>query len=486
MKTLCTILFIFLFSLSLNAQSSSQEKREAIARSFVEAYNAANYSKMRTDFSGIMKIILTKKKLKQSFGPTYASMGKARMLSPEFPTKSRVIIPLVYENDTTETSYLNFSFTEDDKIVGLWPTETNIVYPRIRDTTTIDDIVAPYMSFKHNQGLGMVVGVYNNGEKEIKCYGSTVKGNSTMPDSSTLFQVGSISKVFTCLMLANSVNNNTMFLSSGISRYLPDSIPKLQYKRKEITLLDLATQTSALNRDVDDRDTTGGGEDPYKNYSEEKLMAYLKRQKLAHATGKEYQYSNVGVGLLGVIMQKERRMSYDELLQKEICSKLGMQHTRTVLGKDEKEKVIQSYYKGEPTVDMSFTDALAGAGGIYSNAADMLRFIEASVHPEQTEIEKDILLTEQMWRKASNGQEMGLGWHHMSIDSEGKEVKALVHPGNTNGTSTMLILIPAKKIGVIVMANSNYSVQEIGVHIAKLMMKKNTAAALTSTAGMSK
>lgn len=475
MKNIYSAILITLFSFSLHAQDALQQTRAAMASSFVDAYNAANYSKMRTGFSGIMKLVLTKKKLKKKFAPQLAASGKARMLPIEFPNKTRVIVPLVYESDSTEIEYLNFSFTPDNKIVGLWFTETNIVYPRLRDTTTVDDIVMPYLEFKYNEGLGVVVGVFNNGEKEIMSYGSISKESNIKPDSSTLFQMGSISKVFTCVLLANSVNKNIMSLSSPISRYLPDSLPKLQYKGKEITLLDLATQTSALNRDVDDLDTTNGGEDPFKGYSEAAMMNYLKKQKLARPVGKEYEYSNVGMGLLGLVVPQQRQTTYDDLLKREICSKLNMTSTATTLSEAQKAKVIQSYYKGEATIDLSFTPVFAGAGGIYSNANDMLHFVEACLYPERSEIGEDISMTEQLWRKASNGQEMGLGWHYLTLISEGKEVKALVHPGNTNGTSTMLVLVPGKNIGVVVMANSNYSVQEIGVLVTQLAMKKQSA-----------
>jgi CubicO group peptidase (beta-lactamase class C family) len=114
---------------------------------------------------------------------------------------------------------------------------------------------------------------------------------------------------------------------------------------------------------------------------------------------------------------------------------------------------------------------MIGAGGIYSNLNDMMVWVHASLYPEQTDLTQEIRLSQQNWKAFEiDGQEafMGLGWMILKHEDTGERM--LVHPGNTYGTSTMVVSVPSRKIGVVVMANSNIQVNDLAYRLVDYLM----------------
>lgn len=467
------MVFSILFS-RVSAQNNVPNEYKKAINIFIEGYNLQSYTIVKKSFSPLAKIFATKGMIMGQFlEPRFKKYGKLlRLGEPSYPAPNVLLFPLIYEKDTTEIEYLALTFTKKNKIVSLYFSGDDIIYPVFSDSLSVDNIVSPYLAFKHHASTGLVLGIYDNGKETVYAYGETARGSGIEPNDSTLFQIGSITKVFTGILLANSIHHQMVDSLSVLSKFLPDSIPKLAFKGKEIRLLDLAMHTSALPREPSNLGSTITDErNPFANYQEGDLMSYLKDAKLTYAVGEKYNYSNTGMGLLGYVLAKQRNTTYEELLTTEICDKLEMNDTRTVLSENQKKRTVKSYYQGKETPDFSFNEPFVGAGGIYSSVRDMFKFIEANLHPERTTIEKDLLLAQQP-REVNKYLSMGLAWDISTVSSHDETTTVIGHSGNTMGASSFIILAKEKNIGVVVFSNSNVPVDDIGLLALKVILSK--------------
>jgi CubicO group peptidase (beta-lactamase class C family) len=222
-------------------------------------------------------------------------------------------------------------------------------------------------------GAGLVIGVSKHGQRSILAYGAA------KPDS--IFEIGSISKTFTGLMLARMIGQGRVKLEEPVRELLPpDTAPRP--RDNEITLLDLVTHHSGLpgmppNMHLD------GQPNPGADYHASDLYAYLKRRGVAKPPDVPFSYSNLGVGLLGQVLADRSGTTYSDLLQKEITAPLGMKDTVVSLSPEQQARLIQAYDRHRQPVPAWDLDALAGAGAIRSTAGDMLTYLEANLHPER-------------------------------------------------------------------------------------------------------
>jgi len=331
----------------------------------------------------------------------------------------------------------------------------------------VDSLAQVYLKDKH--GVGVCVGVLLDGKTWFYGYGETAKGNRKAPDSTTLFEIGSITKTFTSTLLGMAVITGKVSLDDTVNKYLPDSIPLLQYGGKVIRLRDLANHTSGIPRMpsnflapvVDLRD-------PYRGYSVEQLYAFLKHLSLTRAPGTQYEYSNAGVGLLGVILQRIYGLSYEDLVLLNICRPLDMLDTRVVIRKEDSASFAKGYdATGNYNGPWNLSYAFAGAGAIRSTARDMLKYAQANLGGVPGLLGKAIQLTHEPTFSQA-GVELGLGWHYIQPGGD----KVLFHNGGTGGFRTYLAIHPGKKFAVVMLANSAVSVDKEGNELMKWLEKK--------------
>jgi CubicO group peptidase (beta-lactamase class C family) len=228
--------------------------------------------------------------------------------------------------------------------------------------------------------------------------------------------------------------------------------PKLKFadpRIAAITLKQLSTHTSGLPRLPDNLDAGAVEDDPYAHYDEKLLLAYLTSAKLEGEGPYSCSYSNLGVGLLGHLLGKVDEMSWEKAMLEKICLPLGLNDTSVHPGP---MLPLATPHAGEKGVKQWHLDALAGAGALRSTAADLLKFGEAMLHPEQTPL-KDawaIALQAQADAPAMGGQ-IGLGVFLGMREGE----RFLSHDGGTGGYSSSLQVIPAKGIVRVALINNN-------------------------------
>jgi D-alanyl-D-alanine-carboxypeptidase/D-alanyl-D-alanine-endopeptidase len=254
----------------------------------------------------------------------------------------------------------------------------------------------------------------------------------------TVFQVGSVTKAVTGLLLADLAEHGQVLLSDPATKYLPRAAPG------QVTLLDLATHTSGLPRLPPGmlRYSLLRPGDPYAWYPARALVRAARRS-LATAVGAQpYLYSNYGFGLLGYLLGQAQGMPYPKLAEQRICGPLGMTATRF------NAKPVQGYSRGKPTGPWHM-GVLSAAGGLHSTAVDLARLLTACLSPETTALGQAVRVALTPRVTVSTTAEIALAWHHTLRDGQ----RVIWHNGMTGGFSAMVALSPARRTGIAVLAN---------------------------------
>lgn len=275
----------------------------------------------------------------------------------------------------------------------------------------------------------------------------------------TLFEIGSISKVFTALLLQQTVDEGLIALDDPIEPFLPMGVscPK---GGEGITFRHLASHRSGLPR-LPANLAPKLPSDPYADYDAAALWAYLPTARLDRRPGEGYAYSNLGVGLLGQLMTLIHGRSYGELLRDQITKPLAM--TDTVLRPDGEQERRQASPLG-PAGECSpwSFDALAGCGAIRSTPADMLRFLRACLGEGPSSIEKALRRCgSEPTPTGAPGLSIALGWHVW----ERFGTRIVWHNGGTMGCRSFLGFIPGQKRAVLLLSTAPEGHDDLALHL---------------------
>lgn len=310
---------------------------------------------------------------------------------------------------------------------------------------------------------GMVVGLIDaRGERVLSA--GTLNGPGTRPpDAHTIFEIGSVTKTFTAALLADMVRRGEVRLDEPVADLLPDSVHVPQRGGRRITLLDLATQSSGLPR-LPTNLRPANIEDPYADYTPAMLYAFLSSYALPYDPGSHYEYSNLGVGLLGFALARREGMSYPRLLRARITGPLGMTDTRVALVGAERGRLAPGHNAAGDTVSNWSLPTLAGAGALRSTAHDMMRYLAASMTADTASaLDRDLQLTHVPVRPTSiPATRIGLVWM-VRQTSDGARV--VWHNGETGGYHAFIGFDPTRHVGVVMLVNDATGADDIGLHL---------------------
>ncbi len=320
----------------------------------------------------------------------------------------------------------------------------------------VDRLATPYV--EGGLVLGMVVGVYDGGEELIRGYG----GGKPGPD--TVYEIGSVSKVFTGVLLAALVGDGTVRLDQPVAELLPPGATVPASGERKITLVDLSTHTSGLPR-MPDNFAPKDPRNPYADYTFERMVEFLARVKPARAPGAGCEYSNVGAGLLGAVLARKAGKSYEELLAERITGPLGMKSTVVALTPELKARLAPGHdAAGQPESNWDLA-AFAGAGGIRSTGADMMRFLRANLSAEKPLGETLAFAREVRYTPSEAGaHRLGLGWHISP---------SLIHwhNGQTGGYHSFAAIDTAHGRAVVILADTaTGEVDALGNEILRMLL----------------
>jgi len=305
-------------------------------------------------------------------------------------------------------------------------------------------------SGKH--GAGIVVGLLDaNGKRRIVAAGV---------DAGAVFEIGSITKVFTASVLSDMVARGEVKLDDPVANYLPRAV-HMPVRGRPISLLDLATQVSGLPR-LPDNLAPRDPSNPYADYSVRQLYEFLSRYQLPRDPGASYEYSNLGMGLLGHALALRARMSYEQLVARRLLTPLGMRETAITLTPPLRARLAPGHDEAGNVAPNWDLPTLAGAGALRSTASDMLAFLAANVDTSATPVGRALRQTHDPRQATDNPNlKVGLAWHILSRPSG----NIVWHNGGTGGYRTFIGFDPVRRIGVVVLSNFNRSVDDLGYHL---------------------
>jgi serine-type D-Ala-D-Ala carboxypeptidase/endopeptidase len=296
---------------------------------------------------------------------------------------------------------------------------------------------------------GLTIGVVRSGTRRIFTYG--------VAQPNSIYEIGSITKTFTGLVLAQLHAQGKVHLDQPVRELLPSGVVT-KPAGTEITLLDLITQHSGLPR-MPDNFRPADPNNPYADYRPANLYQFVGQHGVAKPTDASFLYSNLGVGLLGQALSNHAGMPYARLIAVEVTEPLHLRDTVVSLSPEQQARFIQGHSPSHQPVHSWDLDALAGAGAIRSTADDMLTYLEANLHPDKLlrtvtasamgrTLPAALAESHELRAEAGPGMQIGFAWLHNSAGT-------YWHNGATGGYSSFAFFNPTCDCAGVVLVNTS-------------------------------
>lgn len=306
---------------------------------------------------------------------------------------------------------------------------------------------------------GIVLATYAQGATRIYTAGTTGRPGLRL-GGDTLFEIGSITKTLTASLLADMVRRGEVKLDDPVSMHLPATVRVPQRGGRQITLVDLATHTSGLPglpSNIQPEDIAN----PYSDYSTAMLDAFLASHDLTRDIGSEYEYSAVGMGLLGRALGHRLGTTWEVALERRILRPLGMRSTRATLTPRLRRRLAQGHDDtGKPTPGWDIP-ALPAMGALKSTANDLMKFLSANMEPGSKPFGRVFGPLHAPRTTMDEETRVGLAWQigHATNRS------MVWHGGGTGGFRSLIAFEPEKGMGVVVLCNSAQGADDVGFHL---------------------
>lgn len=347
-------------------------------------------------------------------------------------------------------------------VFGLW-SYMKFKKGNVEDSKNLESILDKQCNkfVAEGNAYGLVIGVVKNNKSYLKGYGTIKKGENILPDSSTIFELASTSKLFTTATLQILADDGKLKIEDKIQEILADKV-KLPDIAKNTSLQHLATHLSGfpslpesfLSKMKDDKN-------PYKNLVEQDIYDYLQTCQGKKEDG-VFEYSNFGMGLLGHLLEIKTGLKYEQLVKETLLNKLEMNQTFIALDDAKKSKIAQGYDKNGNESPIWIDNVLTGAGSFLSNGHDMLKFIKANLNENQTQISKSLIATHM---QQLNG-ETGLGWILPSATDNFLGNKNIVwHNGMAGGYASFIVIDKVNNYGFFILSNKAIDVTKFGMKL---------------------
>jgi CubicO group peptidase (beta-lactamase class C family) len=329
-------------------------------------------------------------------------------------------------------------------------------------------------------GMGIVVGVVGPQGRRIISYGRLSQGNPRALDGNTVFEIGSVAKTLTALLLADMVQRGEVAIADPVVKYLPD-IRLPSRGGRSITLIDLATHTSALPFMPEQSSATWPA--AATPYTASDLRDFLAGYELPYDIGTRWEYSNIGYWLLGEALASRASMDFNSLLRARVIAPLNLANTDFVLSPTMKDNLAVGHDAAlQPAPALStlpIYSLLTAAGvGLFSTANDLSTLLSVALGYERSPLGAALAVTVSTRRPMSqDGDEQALGW---TVIGKGND-QLIFRDGGTLGCASCVVWDPTKRLGVAVLSNQVASVSDIGRHLLRPDFPLARPAAATHT-----
>nr|WP_314895591.1 serine hydrolase [uncultured Flavobacterium sp.] len=307
---------------------------------------------------------------------------------------------------------------------------------------------------KDSKAYSVSIGIVKDGKTYTKHYGEIDKGKRNKADNNTLFEIASITKIFTGTLIAKAVLDGKINLDDDIRKYITGSYPNLEYHGTPISIKDLVSFKSGFDKDLPNRDEFLKSESdsmPFQlkemeeSYSKEHFFNDLHSIKLDTLPGKVYRYSNASVQLAAHILENVYKKKYETLLKENIFSQLNLKNTKLHLDKNE---TIANGYNENNILMPNMPNSLWGSAGfLKSSMSDITKFLSFELDQKNTivqESQRNLLKNDGFWN--------GYFWDGITLDNNG--LNCWKH-GGAFGTQNLFAVYPEYKMGISIIVNQS-------------------------------
>ena len=302
---------------------------------------------------------------------------------------------------------------------------------------------------------GMVIGIIGPQGRRIVAYGRRDASDPRPVDADTLFEIGSITKLFTAVLLTDMVQRGEVKLQDPADSFLAPGMTLPAWGARRITLVDLATHTSGLP-DFPPNLAAKNPLNPFGDYDQQRLAAFLAGYRLPHSPGAYYSYSSVGVGLLGDLLARREGVSYETLVRSRVLGPLGMNSTGVTLSPDQARRLTPGHTRWLTPAPYWDLPVLTGAAGLRSSANDLLTFLGANLGYVRSPLNGPMTAMLDVRRPTDwRYDAQAIGW----IVSRTPMGEIAQHEGMTSGCRSYIAYDLRRRTGVVVLANAATQVQ---------------------------
>ena len=461
------VLYFMLFLPALAQGQINRDAYEAIKDTFVSEFNHKDYKAIYRLFDTSFSNKISQPQLVNFLK---GNQNSGKIVASSFLAEDKDKISYLLELELRDM-IIDLQLTYDNKISSfglrnsppVFLSEPPVVKSNNSMKSALDKAVdsAAFEYFKYSKANSLVIGIIKSGKKHIYFYGETEKGNNKLPSTSTLYEIGSITKTFTTTLLAQAVLDKKVSLTDDIRKYLYGNYDNLSYNGIPITLQDLANHTSGLPAMPEDI-----GEQPDYNpvspeahYDSTMFYNALKKVTLDTIPGYKFLYSNWGISLLGHILEKVYRHSQAYLVKHFITEPLEMNNTMYIINEDGYDGAYPHSENGK-RLTITNQGYFSPAGGLCSTVKDMLNYLDAQLKETKAFIKLTHVPT------ANN---TGLGWG-VRKDSV---TRHLEHNGSEQGSTANISAFPELNSGCVILVNNKVNLGKLILNIQKII--KNTS-----------
>lgn len=337
--------------------------------------------------------------------------------------------------------------------------------------------------FLNSGAPGLIIAVVQGDNSIIQAYGETAPGSNVEPDAHSVFRIASVSKVFAGDVLAALAAKGKLKLTDPLAKYAPEGA-KVEVNGRPLTLLDLATHSAGLPRELPNPDTKIT-DNPFAAFDRDYYWKWIGSNKPAYVPGTTTIYSNLGYGLLGDALAKAGGADYSTVLANEVLKPAGLTDTTNVLSDEQKKRLMTGLDPlDKPDANSPVPDIMYASAGIYTTADDMVRWMRWHLDGAD-QLREDALIDHTLWlpydglkhvvgTEVTAGDGMGLGW--VATLPRDETPFLLGKSGGLGGFMSYVVLSPNRKLGIFVVAsrvnfgmfeNIHSQVRELAAELAR-------------------
>lgn len=334
--------------------------------------------------------------------------------------------------------------------------------------------------------LGMVAAVVHGDESFVLGFGRRDLSTKESPDGDTVYELASLSKLFTGLLLAHEIEQGAVSLDDPVSQHLPKGV-SLPDSTEELLIRHLATHTSGFPKNPENLKKMGSlagyatGRSPYKGYTEQHFWEAVETLPLRSQPGEKVFYSNFGASLLASLMANKRNTTFESRTREVLCHPLGMKDTCVNPSEEQQTRRARNYRSIIKLGGFHITlgadpwrvpDTMAGEGGLLSTGNDMLKFLQANIGQPQSVLSKTITAAQQELHPWTDNMSLGMLWFRTKREDH----VLLQHEGRSTGQRSFIGVIEGQPTGIVLLSNGQVEVDNLGKRLLRQMLRLDSAA----------